>query len=363
MTKATFETASLAAAVSNAAKVAPSKGSAFDKSNGIVIEMSPSESMCIIRATDTEIFYSEWIDAEMDGDSTVWRIPAFVFAGVCSSLPIGSGKTVTIEEDGGRINLKCGRTKSRFMLIDAKTYPTWSTFDPDELTHVKALGEKMKRVEWSASKSMTEVPLNGVHLNGEIALCTNRYRLAKIPLVIPELETPVTVPARTLSTLISAEGETAIGMDGNNFLMMPDDHSQIRSITYADQYPNVSRITEMVYDHNVTFRKQDLIACINRATAFAGSDRLAVLRLFFGKEEIAVMMTNEEIGFLGDVVETPGYGVHDRVEVNLDPQNILDALNNAPNEEVSIGYNPEKTTAVLHVNSGEYDAWVAPRQG
>jgi len=362
MTKATFETATLASAVSNANKIAPTKGSAFDKSNGIVLEISPDESLAVVRATDTEAFFSEWIDGELEGDPQIWRVASQVFAGVCSSLPAGKGQTVTIEEQGVAIILKCGRTRSKFQKIPAHTYPTWPTFDPETLQHVKSVGDTLNRVGWAASKTPSEVPLNGIHLNGEWAIATNRYRLARMPMEIPWLETPVTIPARTLSSLLMADGETAIGTDGSNFLMMPDDHSQVRSVTYAQEYPPTAKIQDIEYENQITFRKTLLIDCITRAQNFAAQDRLAVLRLYFGREEIAVMMTNEEIGFLGDVVEVPGYANHDRVEIHFDPSNILDALNNAPNEEVTLGYTPEKPTAVLRVCSGEYSAWIAPRK-
>lgn len=363
MTKAVFETAILASAVSNATRVAPTKGSAYDKTNGIIVEIIPDENLAIIRATDTETFFSEWIHGDLSGEPTIWRLASQVFSGVCASLPSGQGQTVSLEDKDNAVSLSCGRTRSKFQKIDVRTYPTWPTFNPEELTHIKSLGDTLRRVEWAASKNISEVPLNGVHLDGKRVIATNRYRFAVMPLELEWLETPITIPSRVLSSLLQAEAEVAIGTDGASFLMMPDEHAQVRSITYAQQYPPVDKITSITYDANVTFRKQLLVDCITRAQNFANQDRLAILKLYFGKEEIAVMMTNEEVGFLGDVVEVPGYCNHDRVTMFFDPANILDSLNNAPNEEVIIGYNPDKPDRPLHIRSGDYQAWVGPRQG
>lgn len=365
MTRAVFETATFAAAIKDAEKVAPRKGQAFDKAAGILIELDPTQGTVVVRSTNTDLYHMAWIDTvELEGDPVTWRVPSQLFSGVMGSLPIGSGKQVEfidkVEGHARSLAMTSGRTKCKFMLIDHEYFPQWGAFDPDGLFPARDLGGRIAQVEWAAAK--TEVPLAGVHLDGEYAICTDRYRLARVPLSIPDLPEPITVPAGIIGGILKQTGEVQIGVEGDTLLIMPDEHTQIRSIIYGNKYPNAKRIMKTDYPKFVKTKKNDLLEVINRSLNFQGSNRTPTLRVFFGNEEIACMMSDAEIGLIGDVVETPGYCDHDRVEIKFTPQNLVSALNASPNDEVNIGYDPDKPTGILYINGGSgYDAWVMPR--
>lgn len=364
MTKAVFETATIADAIRAADRVAPSKGAAFDKSSGIVIDLDPSQGTVVVRATNGEIYHMAWIDTvELEGVPVTWRFPSAIFSGIMASLPIGSGKNVTLEDkiDGPSrsVALSTGRTKCKFMLIDHDYYPSWTVFDPDTLYPAKDFGGRIAQVEWAAAK--TEIPISGVYLDGEWAASTNRYQAARVPLLIPDLAAPVTIPGGILGSILKQTGEVRIGVDGNTLMIMPDEHTQIRTVIYDGKYPNIKRIMQTDYPNQVKVRKSDLLEVINRAANFAGASRTPKLRMFFGNEEVACMMQDQEIGFIGDVVEVPSQCVHDRTEVRFTPKNIVDAISSSPNEEVTIGYDLAKPGGIIHVNGGSgYDAWVMP---
>ena len=365
MTRAVFEVATIADAIKSAERVAPSKGAAFDKSAGILIELDPAQGTVVVRATDTEIYHMAWIDTvELEGVPVTWRVPADLFSGVMSSLPIGSGKQVeltdTINGHARALHLNSNRTKCKFMLMDHSYYPEWGAFDPDNLFPARDLGGRISQVEWAAAK--TEIPINGVHLDGEWAVCTDRYRAARVPLLIPDLVNPVTIPSGILGQILKQTGEVQIGVDGETFMIMPDEHTQIRSVIYANKYPNVKRIMKTDYPFFVKTKKTELLDVINRALNFQGNNRTPTIRVFFGNEEIACMMSDAERGLIGDVVEVPGQCVHDRFEVKFTPRNLVDAVSSSPNEEVVIGYDTDRSTGIVHVSGGSgYDAWVMPR--
>lgn len=366
MTKAIFETATLADAVKKANQIAPSKGQAFDVAAGFVIEIHPAPMPTIFRSTNLEIFSMEWVDVvEVIGEPAVWRVPAALFNQVVSSLPIGTGKTVSLEEvtQGfqSQLHLKSGRTVAKFNLLDASYYPKWDAFDPDDLFPVKDLGGRIGMVDWACSKS--DIPTNGVHLNGTHALATDRYRLAAAPLEISDFLEPVTIPAKILSQVLRQTGEVSIGRVDNQLLIMPDEHSQIRSVIYAERFPGVARIMEQrTYPEAITVRKEHLLEILNRAAGFAGGDRIPNLKLFIGKEEIAVMMNNEEVGLLGDVLEVPGQCTHDRIEIMFTPKNIIEAVANVPNDNLQFCYDPSNPRIVYIDGGSGFEAWVMPRK-
>lgn len=362
----TFEVAALADCLKKAFACTPKKGAAFDKSAGIVFEFNPAdtESM-VIRATNLDVYYMEWVDVlKVEGpDGFVrWRLPSQLVAGVVGSLPIGSGKTVTFTDKDGmnkQLYMESGRTKCKFNLIDSSLYPTWPAFDPGILTEVGAFGSKMERVEWAVDPG--HEALRGIYIDGENLIATNRYRLAVVPFQ-SGLENPVLLPAGILSSVLKKTDTVQIGADDHQFYLMPDEHTQIRTVLLSGQYPNVSRIMEQEKPNTIKFHKNAVIEMINRALNFTGSDRVPTLRVFIGKEEVRVMMANEEMGMLGDVLEIPGQALHDFLEIRLTPENLTDALSRSPNDEVKLSYNQDKATGILMIDGGGgYRAWVMPR--
>lgn len=368
MTKVVFETATFADAIKKASRVSPSKGQAFDKAAGIVIDVDPSSDDPItIRATNLQIFSTEWVDCvEAEGEPATWRVPSQLFTQVVSSLPIGSERTVTLEEKtNGRItilHLSSGKTKARFNLMSVEYYPYWNVFDPDEMYPANDLGGRVAQVEWAAAQGV-EPPLCGISLDGEKVIATDRYRLAMSDLKIPDLKEPIVVPAGMLGTILKQTGEVSIGVEDGQLLIMPDEHTQIRAVVFDTQYPQVDRIARRDYPNILRVRKAAILEIMQRASNFAGSDRFPTLRVFFGKGEIAVMMDNNEVGLLGDVVDVPGYADHDRVEIKFTPKNIMDAITNSPNDEVEIGYDTSNAARIVYVNGGSgYECWVMPRR-
>lgn len=367
MTKIVFETATLADAIKKAERVAPTTGQAFDKAAGILFEINPlSTAPVVTKVTNLDIFRMEWLDVvDASGSATTWRVPSRLFTQVVGSLPIGSGKTVTLEEKSegvySQLHLSSGRTKARFNLIDGSYYPSWDAFDPDTLLSTVDLGGRIAQVEWAAAK--TEAPICGVHFDGEQCVATDRFRLASAPVKFPGLTEPITVPAGILSTLLKQTGEIKVGIDGGQLLLMPDETTQIRCILYGLKYPGMTKVMVTERPNYITVKKTEILEIMNRATTFGQGDRIAPLRTFIGKEEFAVMMTNAEVGLLGDVVELPGQALHDRVEIIFTAKNILDAINSSPNEEVTIGYDTANPLGVIYVDGGSgYKSWIVPRK-
>lgn len=366
MTKLVFETATLADCLKKAFACTPKTGAAFDKAAGIVFEFNPTDLESLtIRATNLDVFYMEWVDlisAEGEDKPHAWRFNSALIAGVVGSLPIGSGKTVTLDDNGGDgriIQLRSGRTTCKLNSMNMDHYPEWGAFDPDGLTPASNFAKCMEAVEWAVDRA--DQILAGVHFDGEFAYATNKYKLAAVEIKL-DIEEPVTLPSGILSSVLSKSGEVLIGASGHQFFIMPDEHTQIRTVIYGIKYPNTSRIRTQEKPATITFNKNPLIAMIQRAMNFAGSDRTPTLMLYIGSEEIAVMMSNEEMGMLGDVLEIPGQATHKRLMIKITPEYLSDALVRAPREEITLGYHPDNPSGILRIEGGfGYTAWVMPR--
>ena len=361
-----FETATIADAVKKAERVAPSKGHAFDKAAGLVFEIDPVAGTVVLRATDTDVFYMEWLDTvSMEGPSVIWRVPSRLLAGVTGSLPIGSGKTTKFQQKGSELHVTSGKIRSKMYLMDHSYYPTWHAFDPSSLFPAPDMGGKIGQVEWCAMNS-PEPPLNGVFFNGKFAAATNRYTFAKIDFPIDNMPGAVTIPSGILTPLLKQTGEVMIGVEGSQLLIMPDEYTQIRTVIFAQEYPERTLVGLMgrQYENQVKVNKEAALEMMQRAMNFVGADRFPTLQVFIGQEEFAVMLSNSEIGHIGDVMDLAGQAVHPRIELMFTPKNIMDAISNSPNSEVVLSYVLDKPAgSVVHVDGGSgYEAWVISRR-
>lgn len=363
MAKITFETATFADAIKKADQLAPTRGTAFDKAAGILMEFDPTGlPMAVIRSTNLDVFRMEWVDiVSMDGEPTTWRFPK-LFGAIIAGLPIGSGKQVILEEKAGQVHITAGRTKAKFNLLDPDYYPRWDPFDPDNMYPAKDLGGRVGQVEWATSKDV--VPITGVHLDGEYAVATDKYRLAAVPLEIPDLERPITVPSGFLAQMLKTTGDVQIGIHDNMLQIMPDQYTQIKCVIFAEDYLNYGMFFSKSFSHSVELNRGPLLEIMQRAETFAGNaDRVgSAMKMYLGREKIAIVMNNEEVGQLGDVIDTPGFCVHeDRVEIKFSSKNIIDAFSKAPNDKVTFHYDLE-SCRIVHVDGGSgYRAWIAVR--
>jgi DNA polymerase III sliding clamp (beta) subunit (PCNA family) len=361
--KVTFENATIADSIQKASRVAPTKGSAFDKAAGILMTLDSDANTVSIRATDLDIFYLEVVDAvEVEGNGT-WRFPSQIISGILSKLPIGSGKQVSLEEiDYGTVSLKSGRTTAKLRTMDASYFPTWEPFDPDSLETVSDLGARIQQVEWAAL-SGGDPPLSGIHLNGEFVVATDRIRMALAPCEASPIYKPITIPSGILSPVMRTMRDVAIGLGEGHFNLMPDASTQIKTVIFDVPYPPIERAIKRGEPSMIKFRKNLLLEMIDRAMVFGGADRSPMLTMYIGSGELAVMMSDQEQGLLGDIIDVPGYADHKRVKILFTPKNLTDAINAAPSEQIELHYNPEVSKAVVRIDGGSgYEAWVMPRR-
>lgn len=361
MTKVMFETAGLADALKEAGAIAPNRGEAFDKAAGIVLDVQREQ--VVVMATDLRLQYMQWVTPlAVDGPPVKWRLPAKVFVDVVTKLPMTSSTRLALQQQGNIIKFTHGKKRGQFNLIDIDAYPFWMPFDPDGLTEVPDMATRIGQVEWAAS-TKTNVPFTGVHFTGEIVVATDRYKFATAPLKIADLAEPVTVPARMLNSIIKPTDLVMLRATENELLLMPDQHTQVRSVIYGVEYPNISGITKRERPVYVKVQKAMLLDTMQITSSFIASERVPTMRFFFGQEEIAVMMANQEVGHLGDVLDVPGQATHPRVEIKFDPKNIMDALEHCATQEVTLGYDPGRPAGALYINAGEgCEFWIAPKK-
>ncbi len=375
MSSVVFETAALRDVLKKASSIAPTRGHAFDKAAGIVITMYPEHEAqyAVVQATNLDLWYKEWVPilsctAERE---TQWRVASKISA-VIDTLPIGSGKTVELTDDhmpGGRaVTVKSGRMKNNWQKLPVEYYPEWDTFDPDELTVVENFGNRIAMVEWAASSNDAEVPFNGVYFNGEYAVATDGYKMARVPLPIEAGwltdKGGVTIPARGVSTLLKQTGSVSVGATDTQLLVMPDPSIQIRTSLFGERYKvaGVERIAAIEHDGHLELSKTAFMELLQQAMVLIGSERFPLIDLFIGKSEVAVRVIDQEESDLGNVIEVNG-APHKRINYIITPKLLIDAIEKCPGERLHLHYSTDNPQTIMRIsNAGDYNAWVIPRR-
>lgn len=340
--------------------IAPSTGQAFDKAAGLVLEVHPAMGVAVLKATDTSAFYMEWLTpTECTGDSSVWRMPSKMVAGFIGSLPIGSGKTVTLRQEDRTLHITSGRARCKFQLIGNEYYPSWDAFGEEHLSTVEGFGGRLKQVAWAVSTN--EQPFTDVYMDGEMMVATDRYKVATVPLMC-KLEKPISIPPTSISSILKEHGDIKVGVKDTMLHIMPDDSTQLMAVISGMEFPPVWNIMVREYPETIKTKRDQLVECIQRSRHAIGADRSPVLKTWFGREEIAFAVLQEG-ALIGDVVPCEGYATHaKRFETGFSHDNLLGALNNAPNNDIRICYNPDNPKANLYIDGGSgYETWVAPR--
>lgn len=364
-TRVSFEAATIGDALKRAARVAPAKvGTAFDKAAGIVLDIAPgTDAPCVVRATDTEVFYLEVLETiSAEGDKCRWRLPSQLMASVIGSIPPTSGRTVTFSWEGsGPVRITSSRMKVELNLMLNPFYPEWDAVDATQLVNAPNFGGAITRVEWAASKE-GPAPLNGILIDGSYIVATDRYRIARVECPIPLPGPPLIIPAWSIGHLLKSMGDVLIGMAGNLFIVMPDDFTQFQVVTMGDKFSPVEKLYALPYEESVHVGKDELLRQINNALSFAGSNRDPMVTLWFGREELAIHLHNQDIGMFGDVIPVAGQATHERVKIHFTPKMLVDALTNAPNNTVEIKYKPELPRSPICITGDSgYTVWCVPR--
>lgn len=368
-TRVAFEATTLADVVKRAGQVAPSKaGNSYDRAAGVMFDITPDgEVMAVVRSTNLDIYFMEVVDvAEASGDAVRWRIPARPLDAILTNQVAGGGNKQVVFDDSKekdkRLSITCGRMRAGLNLIDnSNGYPDFDVSDDLNYVTATALGQAIERVSWAVDKNGSDV-LAGIHFDGDYAMATNRYRIARWPLQVA-LDHPVTVAAGILPQLLRQRGEVNFAIDGNMVVIEPDDFTRITINTFGGDYPPIRKIMREDYPCEVTVRKDLVVAAVNSAMAVTGADRSPRLTVFFGLEQIAVYLRNDEEGYVGDIIDVAGQIPHDRIEKGFGPESLLDALSHAPSDKVTIKYDPteaEKGSILVDGGSG-YMVWLAPR--
>jgi DNA polymerase III sliding clamp (beta) subunit (PCNA family) len=324
------ETATLADAVQQAARIAPNKGAAFDKAAGILfdfIEVDGTDKL-LIRSTNLESTFQRSIPLVERSLETPapFRLPSAVLAAFLMTLPLGEGHvTELILDDRNTVEVKSGKTHAKFRTLNADDFPAFMIEpDFDKLLLVPDFARRVKQVAWCVARDTA--PLTGIHLDGKGMIACDRSRAAQVPCAIP-LDHPITAPLSVLSGALSATDEVRLTGIGDRLVIVSDADTIVTSTIYPEKYPDIDRLWAQTdaCDQRVEFDAKEMLSVLSRILTLCRNERYPVMELTFTAEAMLLSMDVEDLGMVDDEVPCTT-NFTEAFEMRFTPTNFVDAL-------------------------------------
>lgn len=280
-TTAQFYTAPFSDAVSKAAKVAPTKGSAFDKAAGIVVVVNPANPFAIIKSTDIECSYVQKIPVvAVTGERKEWRLSSRMLDNLLKQLPMGAGASVKIlDQEDSFLRVKSNRFTGKLRSMDATTFPSsvkWKDFDLSTFGEANEFASMAEQVAWATKSTDPSSPLYGVHIDGTRLIACDAYCMALRPCVVP-VDSPITVSLDRVAGLLKSATDVRLRADETRLWLHLDAETQASSTLITLPYPNVLGIMRDTFTGSATFSKTEFIETLQRLLVLIQSDKSPTL--------------------------------------------------------------------------------------
>ncbi|HJX80342.1 DNA polymerase III subunit beta [Glutamicibacter sp.] len=253
---------------------------------GILI--TTHEGIVRLEGFDYEISSHIEIPADIAEQGKV-LISGKLLAEITRSLP---NSTVTLETDGTKITVSCGRSRFHLATMPVEEYPSLPALPEVAGTiNGQAFSEAVSQVIVAASKDDTLPVLTGIKVEIEndliTFLATDRYRLAMRELNWtpnqPEISTSFLVKAKTLNEVaktLSSAGDLKLAISPTGEMIgFESANRRTTSLLINGDYPKIRSLFPDNTPIHATVRSSDLIEAVRRVSVVA--ERNTPVRMAF----------------------------------------------------------------------------------
>jgi DNA polymerase-3 subunit beta len=313
---------------------------------------------------DYEISAHLEIPAETTEEGTI-LVSGKLLAEICRSLPQAM---VTIETDGTKLNVACGRSRFHLATMPVADYPELPVLP--EIAGVvdgEAFAQAVSQVIVAASKDDTLPILTGVKMEIEddliTFLATDRYRLAMREVswkpAVPGISTSALVKAKTLNEVaktLGSSGELKIALGESSELIGFESGSRRTTSLLVDgDYPKIRSLFPENTPIHATVRTTDLIEAVRRVAVVA--ERNTPVRLAFTEGQLALDAGTGEDAQAEEAIEAQLDG--EDITVAFNPAYLGEGLNAFASEFVRFSFTsapkPAMMTAQDSLDGGDRD--------
>lgn len=318
--------------------------------SGILI--NAGDSVVSLAGFDYEISAHLEIAAEVTDQGTV-LVSGKLLAEICRSLP---QSTVTIETDGTKVTVTCGRSRFHLATMPVADYPDLPVLPPlAGVVDGAAFSEAVAQVIVAASKDDTLPILTGVKMEIEddliTFLATDRYRLAMREVRwkpnTPGIATSALVKAKTLNEVaktLGGAGELRIALGDNSDLIGFESGSRRTTSLLVDgDYPKIRSLFPENTPIHATVRTHELVEAVRRVAVVA--ERNTPVRLAFTESQLALDAGTGEDAQAEEAIEAQLDG--EEITVAFNPAYLAEGLNAFSSDFVRFSFTTAPKPAMM----------------
>jgi len=333
--------------------------------------METEDKRVKVVSTDLEMGVKHYINADIESDGSI-TIPAKKFADILHSLPDSQDVELAVDA-GGKISLKCGRSRFGIVGSPKSEYPVLPDFNKASAFELPAgtVTHMVRKTIFAASSDETRHVLNGVFWaakKGTLEMVsTDGRRLAVIAKkILPkEKEFAVIVPTKVLSEFLRLATLLEIADGDEEKMLVAVTENQITfqlkgttllSRLVGGSFPNYEQVIPSKKEVIFTAATKDLHAVTKRASLCA-VDRGGSVKYALKKGQLHVSASSQNNEFNEDLaVEYAGA----EFSVAFNPQFVLDALKHVDTDKVSVAMTSPVNPALFEPSEGDYRFVVMP---
>jgi DNA polymerase-3 subunit beta len=301
---------------------------------------------------DYEISAHLEIAADVAEEGTI-LVSGKLLAEICRSLP---QSTATLETDGTKVTLSCGRSRFHLATMPVTEYPELPVLP--EVTGVvdgEAFAHAINQVIVAASKDDTLPILTGVKMEIEddliTFLATDRYRLAMREVrwkpAQAGISTSALVKAKTLNEVaktLGSAGELKIALgEGNELIGFESGGRRTTSLLVDGDYPKIRSLFPDTTPIHATVETHALAEAVRRVSLVA--ERNTPVRLIFTDGQLTLDAGTGEDAQASENLEATLVG--EEITVAFNPHYLSEGLNAFDSKYVRFSFTSAPKPAML----------------
>lgn len=364
MITAIFEVATLADAISKAARYAPTKGSALDRSAGVVIELDPETGSAEVRATDLAVFYRQRIPmttCKGTDRPLTWRVSSVLAQAVIGRLAmtLGANVVLAVKDEDPFLYIRSGTTRARLRLFaSAHDFPRWDPFETYDMATVNGFADRLAQVQW-ATNSKSNSADGGVLVSGEHLYASDGYVIARVACPCP-VSRPVVAPVQLALSLVRNYPEIALRATEDRLELAIDADTQMSMLLLTGSNPPSAfdRLLNLELPHRFELEREHALAAIERLLTIAEGDRYPVVEMEAQGSAIRLTLDVDEVGTIIEELVTDA----EPFKLRLTPNNLRSMLEGARRSTVTISHSADPMKPIRLDDGLGYTALCLPRR-